>query len=163
VPLPATGADSAPLPSPPAPAPEPSLKDIARRASQAAEREAISKMLERTGWNRVRAARALRISYRALLYKIKQTGLEGERPSARRHDLASTPERRAGSGPHTDGAAGPAGQGPGRVYAVARSLGNPDGRSQLQGVRRRGSHPPSAVRTQELDHGAGCPGLGWWV
>src|SRR2546430_3633349 len=83
--------------------------------------------------------------------------------AARRHDLASTPERRAGSGPHTDGAAGPAGQGPGRVYAVARSLGNPDGRSQLQGVRRRGSHPPSAVRTQELDHGAGCPGLGWWV
>src|SRR2546426_7341179 len=83
--------------------------------------------------------------------------------AARRHDLASTPERRAGSGPHTDGAAGPAGQGPRRVYAVARSLRNPDGRSQLQGVRRRGSHPPSAVRTQELDHGAGCPGLGWWV
>ena len=83
VPLPDTGADSAPLPSSPAPAPEPSLKDIARRASQAAEREAISKMLERTGWNRVRAARALRISYRALLYKIKQTGLDGERASAR--------------------------------------------------------------------------------
>ena len=83
VPLPDAGADSAPLPSPPAPAPEPSLKDIARRASQAAEREAISKMLERTGWNRVRAARALRISYRALLYKIKQTGLDGERASAR--------------------------------------------------------------------------------
>src|SRR5438552_3339056 len=83
VPLPDAGADSAPLPSPPAPAPEPSLKDIARRASQAAEREAISKMLERTGWNRVRAARALRISYRALLYKIKQTGLDGERSSAR--------------------------------------------------------------------------------
>src|SRR5256886_2595553 len=83
--------------------------------------------------------------------------------AARRHDLGSTPERRAGSGPHTDGAAGPAGQGPRRVYAVARSLRNPDGRSQLQGVRRRGSHPPSAVRTQELDHGAGCSGLGWWV
>src|SRR5207249_2660077 len=83
VPLPDAGPDSAPLPSPPAPAPEPSLKDIARRASQAAEREAISKMLERTGWNRVRAARALRISYRALLYKIKQTGLDGERASAR--------------------------------------------------------------------------------
>jgi len=83
VPLPDTGADSAPLPSPPAPAPEPSLKDIARRASQAAEREAISKMLERTGWNRVRAARALRISYRALLYKIKQTGLDADRASAR--------------------------------------------------------------------------------
>jgi two-component system response regulator AtoC len=62
---------------------EPSLKEIARRASQAAEREAIAKMLEQTGWNRVRAARALRISYRALLYKIKQAGLDAERSSAR--------------------------------------------------------------------------------
>jgi len=83
VPLPDAGADSAPPPPSPAPAPEPSLKDISRRASQAAEREAISKMLERTGWNRVRAARALRISYRALLYKIKQTGLDADRASAR--------------------------------------------------------------------------------
>src|SRR5438093_2351692 len=62
---------------------EPSLKEISRRASQAAEREAIAKTLELTGWNRVRAARALRISYRALLYKIKQAGLGAERPSAR--------------------------------------------------------------------------------
>jgi len=64
-------------------APEPSLKDIGRRAAQAAERLAIAKMLEQTGWNRVRAARALRISYRALLYKIKQAGLDIERSSAR--------------------------------------------------------------------------------
>src|SRR5439155_850670 len=71
-----------PLPAP-GPDPEPSLKEISRRASQAAEREAISKMLEQTGWNRVRAARALRISYRALLYKIKQAGLDVERSSAR--------------------------------------------------------------------------------
>jgi len=71
-----------PLPAP-GPDPEPSLKEISRRASQAAEREAISKMLEQTGWNRVRAARALRISYRALLYKIKQSGLDGERSAAR--------------------------------------------------------------------------------
>jgi len=60
-----------------------SLKEIGRRASQAAEREAIGKTLEQTGWNRVRAARALRISYRALLYKIKQGGLDAERSSAR--------------------------------------------------------------------------------
>jgi two-component system response regulator AtoC len=64
-------------------APEPSLKEIARRASQAAEREAISQMLAQTGWNRVRAARALRISYRALLYKIKQAGLDADRSAAR--------------------------------------------------------------------------------
>jgi two-component system response regulator AtoC len=71
-------------------APEPALttqdlylKEIGRRACQAAEREAIGKTLEQTGWNRVRAARALRISYRALLYKIKQAGLNAERSSAR--------------------------------------------------------------------------------
>ena len=85
--LPDTGADngrahSAPaLPQPPALGP--SLKDIARQASQAAEREAIAKTLEQTGWNRVRAARALRISYRALLYKIKQAGLGTAQSSAR--------------------------------------------------------------------------------
>lgn len=53
------------------------LKDIARRASLAAEREAIHKVLEQTGWNRVRAAKALRISYRGLLYKMKRVGLKG--------------------------------------------------------------------------------------
>jgi DNA-binding NtrC family response regulator len=40
-------------------------------------------MLEQTGWNRVRTARALRVSYRALLYKIKLAGLDGGRSSAR--------------------------------------------------------------------------------
>src|SRR5205809_534877 len=83
IPLPDAGVDGARVPAPVTSALEPSLKDIARRASQAAEREAIAKMLEQTGWNRVRAARALRISYRALLYKIKQAGLDVERSSAR--------------------------------------------------------------------------------
>src|SRR5437667_1949169 len=83
VPLPEAGVDSTRPHAPAVAAPEPSLNDIARRASQAAEREAIAKMLEQTGWNRVRAARALRISYRALLYKIKQSGLDAERSTAR--------------------------------------------------------------------------------
>jgi two-component system response regulator AtoC len=82
-PLPDSDRDRALPDSSPTAAPEPSLKEIGRRASQAAEREAIAKMLEQTGWNRVRAARALRISYRALLYKIKQAGLDVERASAR--------------------------------------------------------------------------------
>jgi two-component system response regulator AtoC len=51
------------------------LKQVAREAARAAEREAISKVLEQTGWNRVRAAKLLKISYRALLYKIKDAGL----------------------------------------------------------------------------------------
>jgi two-component system response regulator AtoC len=52
-----------------------SLKDIGRQAALAAERQAIRSVLEQTGWNRVRAAKVLRISYRALLYKMKQVGL----------------------------------------------------------------------------------------
>jgi two-component system, NtrC family, response regulator AtoC len=52
------------------------LKDISRRAAQVAEREAILQALEQTQWNRVRAAKLLEISYRALLYKIKDAGLE---------------------------------------------------------------------------------------
>jgi len=53
-----------------------SLKVAARTASRRAERELIAKALERTHWNRKRAARELQISYKSLLYKIKQTGLE---------------------------------------------------------------------------------------
>src|SRR5438445_1278817 len=83
VPLPDPVAGGERLSASSPPPPEPSLKEIGRRASRAAEREAITKMLDRTGWNRVRAARALRISYRALLYKIKEAGLDAERSSAR--------------------------------------------------------------------------------
>ena len=59
------------------------LKEVARRAARAAERDAMSRVLEETGWNRVRAAKLLKISYRALLYKIKDAGLERVRPAWR--------------------------------------------------------------------------------
>ena len=52
------------------------LKAAARAASQRAEKELIFKALEQTHWNRKRAARELQISYKALLYKIKQIGVE---------------------------------------------------------------------------------------
>jgi DNA-binding NtrC family response regulator len=52
-----------------------SLKDISRKAALAAERQAILDALEQTGWNRMRAAKLLNISYRALLYKIKDAAL----------------------------------------------------------------------------------------
>jgi DNA-binding NtrC family response regulator len=51
-----------------------SLKAAARAASKRAERELIMQALERTHWNRKRAARELQISYKSLLYKIKQIG-----------------------------------------------------------------------------------------
>ena len=55
-----------------------SLKVASRAASRRAERDLIAKALERTHWNRKRAALELQISYKSLLYKIKQTGLEGK-------------------------------------------------------------------------------------
>ena len=51
-----------------------SLKQVARAASQRAERELILKVLTRTHWNRKKAAQELRISYKALLYKLKEIG-----------------------------------------------------------------------------------------
>ena len=45
-----------------------------RAASREAEKELILKVLTRTRWNRRRAAQELQISYKALLYKLKQIG-----------------------------------------------------------------------------------------
>ena len=53
-----------------------SLKAAARAASREAERELIMKALTRTRWNRKRAAQELQISYKSLLYKLKQIGFE---------------------------------------------------------------------------------------
>src|SRR5580765_8302480 len=90
----AAGASFAPVPpieiaaapAPPAPLaaaqPEPaidgntSLKDISRIAAREAERVLILRMLQQTRWNRKEAAQILGISYKALLYKIKDAGLD---------------------------------------------------------------------------------------
>jgi len=53
-----------------------SLKDISRSAAREAERELILRMLTKTRWNRKEAAEILGISYKALLYKIKENGLD---------------------------------------------------------------------------------------
>ncbi len=55
------------------------LKAIAKRASRMAEKRVISRVLNDTRWNRKEAAERLKISYKALLYKMKENGL-GERP-----------------------------------------------------------------------------------
>jgi two-component system response regulator AtoC len=51
------------------------LKSLARSAKDEAEAEAISKALDETNWNRKQAAALLKISYKALLYKIRQYGI----------------------------------------------------------------------------------------
>jgi len=52
------------------------LKEISRNAAREAERKAILAVLKATDWNRSRAAKILKISYKALLYKIKDCGIE---------------------------------------------------------------------------------------
>jgi len=53
------------------------LKGLVRSLKDEAEAEAITRTLEQTNWNRKEAARLLNISYKALLYKTRQYGIEG--------------------------------------------------------------------------------------
>jgi DNA-binding NtrC family response regulator len=52
------------------------LKGLVRGVKDEAEIEAISKALEQTNWNRKKAAAMLKISYKALLYKIRQYDIQ---------------------------------------------------------------------------------------
>jgi len=56
-----------------------SLKKLTRQAVRELERKVILKVLQNHHWNRKQAARALSISYRALLYKIRDAGLPSNR------------------------------------------------------------------------------------
>jgi two-component system, NtrC family, response regulator AtoC len=49
---------------------------LVRGLKDEAEMLAITRALERTKWHRKEAARQLNISYKALLYKIRQYGIE---------------------------------------------------------------------------------------
>lgn len=62
------------------------LKEITRQAVLELERKVILQVLQASHWNRKQAARKLKISYRALLYKIRQAGL----PSRSTRDLPET-------------------------------------------------------------------------
>jgi two-component system response regulator AtoC len=56
-----------------------SLKKLTRQAVRELERKVILKVLQAHHWNRKQSARALSISYRALLYKIRDAGLPSNR------------------------------------------------------------------------------------
>ena len=60
-----------------------SLKKLTRQAVRELERKVILKVLQHHHWNRKQAARALSISYRALLYKIRDAGLPSNRAARR--------------------------------------------------------------------------------
>jgi DNA-binding NtrC family response regulator len=53
-----------------------SLKKMRKKAMDQVEREVISYVLEKTGWNRSKATKLLKISYKTLLYKIKDLGIQ---------------------------------------------------------------------------------------
>jgi DNA-binding NtrC family response regulator len=71
------GGNSSPQETPAAPvalldeSEAPSLLDIGKRAAMLAEREAIERVLAQTRWNRRQAAKILKVSYKALLNKLK--------------------------------------------------------------------------------------------
>jgi two-component system response regulator AtoC len=53
-----------------------SLKEVRKKATGWVEKEVISYVLDKTGWNRSNAAKILDISYKTLLYKIKELEIE---------------------------------------------------------------------------------------
>jgi two-component system, NtrC family, response regulator AtoC len=59
------------------------LKSLSRNAKDEAEAEAIARALDETNWNRKQAAVLLKISYKALLYKIRQYGIAQSRSTHR--------------------------------------------------------------------------------
>src|SRR5713101_3351929 len=63
------------------------LKSLSRNAKDEAEAEAIARALDETNWNRKQAAALLKISYKALLYKIRQYGIAQQNKSA--HKLSA--------------------------------------------------------------------------
>ncbi len=75
----------------PAPVREQGLKALVRGLKDEAEMEAIADALEKTHWCRKDAARMLGISYKALLYKIRQFNLDAGRGSRSRAAAVAPP------------------------------------------------------------------------
>jgi two-component system response regulator AtoC len=70
------------------------LKRIAQQVTRRMEHDVILKVLQAHHWNRRKAAEVLKISYRALLYKVRQAGLPAKRPQGkirRAADILSQP------------------------------------------------------------------------
>jgi DNA-binding NtrC family response regulator len=53
-----------------------SLKKMRKKAMDQVEREVIAYVLQKTAWNRSKATKILKISYKTLLYKIKDLGIQ---------------------------------------------------------------------------------------
>jgi two-component system, NtrC family, response regulator AtoC len=73
------GQSESALPVPSSSMPGMGLKDVAKQAAQAAEKILIKEALDQVHWNRAEAARLLKISYKAMLYKIRAAGLDNSK------------------------------------------------------------------------------------
>ena len=69
-----------------------SLKKLTRQAVRELERKVILKVLQNHHWNRKQSARTLGISYRALLYKIRDAGLPSNR-AVKRQQAEAPPKQ----------------------------------------------------------------------
>jgi two-component system response regulator AtoC len=63
------------------------LKRIAQQVTRRMEHDVILKVLQANHWNRRKAAEILKISYRALLYKVRQAGIPAKRPQRKIADV----------------------------------------------------------------------------
>jgi two-component system, NtrC family, response regulator AtoC len=66
------------------------LKKLTKEAIREMERNAIVEALRANHWNRRKAAQALKISYRAMIYKIRDAGLIVRRPAARKAETIAS-------------------------------------------------------------------------
>jgi len=73
------------------------LKHISQQVTRRMERDVILKVLQANHWNRRKAAEILKISYRALLYKVRQAGLPAKRPRHKTRDNEGPPPDSTGS------------------------------------------------------------------
>jgi DNA-binding NtrC family response regulator len=67
------------------------LRQIARRAAFEAEKKALAEVLHRVRWNRKQAARVLKISYKTMLLKIAECGLDDRAGRPRAGDKGRLP------------------------------------------------------------------------
>jgi two-component system, NtrC family, response regulator AtoC len=68
-----------------------SLRKVTRDAVRKLEAKLILKVLKANNWNRRKTAKALKISYRALLYKIREAGLPSRTQTALGQDAEIAP------------------------------------------------------------------------
>ena len=70
-----------------------SLRKVTREAVRKLEAKLILKVLKANNWNRRKTAKALKISYRALLYKIRDAGLPSRTQTALTQESATPAEK----------------------------------------------------------------------